>query len=383
VWVVAAVGGLLALLTRSISLGAAGDVLTRLAPILVFLVAVTVLAELADASGLFDVAARGCALWGRGSTWRLWLLVVALATASTVLLSLDTTAVLLTPVVLSLAAQLGLPPLGFAMTTVWLANTASMLLPVSNLTNLLAQDSLHLTTRGFAAASWAAALTAVMVTVLVLGVRYRRTWSTSYTVPEAPLVEDRVLLGIAAAACLALGPLAVTGLPVAWVASGLAAVLVVAFAVRRRDVLAPALVPWRLVVLVVGLFLLVAAGHAHGLDAVLARLTGDGSGLGSLLRMSGVATAGANIANNLPAYAALEPTAGDVPRTFALLIGVNTGPLVLLWGSLATLLWRERCRARDVAVTWREFAVTGLIGVPLVVAASVVALSVFPLSVTA
>jgi len=375
VWVVAAVGGLLALLTRSITLGTAGDVLSRLAPILVFLVAVTVLAELADASGLFDVAARGCARWGRGSTWRLWLLVVALATASTVLLSLDTTAVLLTPVVLSLAAQLGLPPLGFAMTTVWLANTASMLLPVSNLTNLLAQDSLHLTTRGFASVSWAAALTAVVVTVLVLGVRYRSTWSKSYTVPSAPQVEDRALLVIAAAACLALGPLAVAGLPVAWVASGLAAVLVAAFAVRRRDVLAFALVPWRLVVLVVGLFLLVAGGHAHGLDAVLARLTGDGSGLGSLLRMAGVATAGANLANNLPAYAALEPTAGDVPRTFALLIGVNTGPLVLLWGSLATLLWRERCRARDVVVTWREFALTGLLGVPLVVAASVVALS--------
>jgi arsenical pump membrane protein len=375
VWVVAVVGGLLALLTRAVSLGGAGDVLVRLAPILVFLVAVTVLAELSDASGLFDVTARECARWGRGSTWRLWLLVVALATLSTVLLSLDTTAVLLTPVVLSLAAQLGLPPLGFAMTTVWLANTASLLLPVSNLTNLLAQDSLHLSTLRFASVSWAAALAAVVVTVLVLGVRYRRTWSTSYAVPDSPQVEDRVLFGIAAAACLALGPLAVAGLPVAWVASALALVVVVAFAVRRRDVLRFALVPWRLVLLVVGLFLVVAAGQAHGLGDLLASVTGESSSLGSLLRMSGVATVGANVVNNLPAYAALEPTAGDVPRTFALLVGVNAGPLVLLWGSLATLLWRERCRARGVVVTWREFAVTGLVGVPLVVAASTVALS--------
>lgn len=374
-WVVAALGGLVAVLTRSVSPAAAGDVLLRLAPILVFLVAVTVLAELADASGLFDRAARECARLGRGSTWRLWLLVVALATVSTVLLSLDTTAVLLTPVVLSLASQLGLPPLGFAMTTVWLANTASLLLPVSNLTNLLAQDSLHLSTLGFASVSWAAALAAVVVTVLVLGVRYRRTWATSYAVPESTPVDDRVLLGVSAAACLALGPLAVAGLPVAWVAAALAAVLVIAFAVRRRDALRLSLVPWRLVVLVVGLFLVVAAGQAHGMGDLLASVTGQGSSLGELLRMSGVATVGANVVNNLPAYAALEPTAGDVPRTLALLVGVNAGPLVLLWGSLATLLWRERCRARGVEVTWREFAVTGLVGVPLVVVAATAALA--------
>jgi arsenical pump membrane protein len=261
------------------------------------------------------------------------------------------------------------------MTTVWLANTASLLLPVSNLTNLLAQDSLHLTTRAFAAHSWAASLTAIAVSVAVLAVRYRATWRTTYDVPPAPHVEDRVLFVTAAGACLALGPLALAGLPVAWVATGLALVLVVAFAARRRDELTVSLVPWRLVVLVVGLFLVVAAGHAHGLDQLLARVTGSGGDLLSLLHMSGVAAVGGNLVNNLPAYAALEPTAQSVPRTFALLVGVNAGPLVLLWGSLATLLWRERCRARDVEVSWREFAVTGLFGVPLVVVASTVALS--------
>ena len=45
---------------------------------------------------------------------------------------------LLTPVVIAVARQLGLSAVPFAMTTVWLANTASLLLPVSNLTNLLA-----------------------------------------------------------------------------------------------------------------------------------------------------------------------------------------------------------------------------------------------------
>ena len=45
---------------------------------------------------------------------------------------------LLTPVMLALADRIDVAPLPVAMTTVWLANTASLLLPVSNLTNLLA-----------------------------------------------------------------------------------------------------------------------------------------------------------------------------------------------------------------------------------------------------
>ena len=138
IWKVSGLAGLLVLVTGILPWHDADDVLRRVAPILLFLAAVTVVAELADAAGVFDVAAHVAAGLGRGRVIVLWLLVVVLASVTTIVLSLDTTAVLLTPVVLALAAQLDLPPLPFAMTTVWLANTASLLLPVSNLTNLLA-----------------------------------------------------------------------------------------------------------------------------------------------------------------------------------------------------------------------------------------------------
>lgn len=72
----------------------------------------------------------------------LWTLVVVLAVVSTVFLSLDTTAVIVTPVVVVLAQSIGVSPLPFALATVWLANTASLALPVSNLTNLLAAPAM-------------------------------------------------------------------------------------------------------------------------------------------------------------------------------------------------------------------------------------------------
>jgi arsenical pump membrane protein len=47
---------------------------------------------------------------------------------------------------------------------------------------------------------------------------------------------------------------------------------------------------------------------------------------------------------------------------------------VVVWGSLATLLWRDACRARGVTIRLRTFAMVGLGGVPLVLLASYAAL---------
>ena len=64
-----------------------------------------------------------------------------------------------------------------------------------------------------------------------------------------------------------------------------------------------------------------------------------------VLRAAGVGAGASNLANNLPSYLALERvTDGRQHQLLGLLLGTNVGPLVLLWGSLATLLWRERCR---------------------------------------
>jgi hypothetical protein len=127
------------------------ELVARVGPVLVFLLAITVVAEISDRAGVFDVAGHWAARAGRHRTLVLWLLFVLVAVACTVVLSLDTTAVLLTPVGLAVARQLGLSPVPFALSTLWLANTASLLLPVSNLTNLLAADRVALGAPAFAA----------------------------------------------------------------------------------------------------------------------------------------------------------------------------------------------------------------------------------------
>jgi arsenical pump membrane protein len=378
-WWVSLGAAAIALGTRWLSATDAESILRRIAPVLVFLVAITVVAQLAHNAGVFDGAAHLAARLGRGRTWVLWLLIVVLATASTIVLSLDTTAVLLTPVALALAAQIGISPALFAMTTVWLADTASMLLPVSNLTNLLALHRLHalgVNLRGYVSVTWLPALVSVLVTVGVLALMFRRDLASSYAPPPQPPVEDRVLLWSATAVCLLLAPAFGTGVTPA-VPAGVAAVLLVAlFAVRRPADLHASHVPWRLVLLVIGLFFVVQALTVHGLPDLLRHVAGSGENWPDHLRLATTGAVSANAFDNLPAYLALEPVADGSPgRLVALLLGVNCGPLLTLWGSLATLLWRERCHAAGVDVSAGRFFVRGLVVVPILLVTTTAALS--------
>ncbi|MBA8794957.1 arsenical pump membrane protein [Friedmanniella endophytica] len=339
----------------------------RVGPILGFLVCITVVAELADRIGLFDVLAREAARIARGSVVGLWLLVVLVGSVSSAVLSLDTTAVLITPVVLVLARQLGLSQSLFAYTAVWLANTASLVLPVSNLTNLLAWNRLGGGIFRFAEVMWPAALAALLITVGFAAVVFRRELRGRYQQPPEVHVEDKPLLITAGVVCGGLGPAFALGVDVTLAAAVGAVIMVVACLVRNRSHLSWKLLPWQLVVGVSVLFVVVQFAQEHGLSTVLGYAAGHGERWLDLLRLSGISAASANVVDNLPAYLALEPLADTPQRIAALLIGVNAGPLILPWASLATLLWAGRCRAAGVSVNWRTFALRGLVLVPLLV----------------
>ncbi len=352
----------------------------RVWPILLFVVAVTIVAELAASAGVFDVVSARLARWSRGRVTVLWLLIVALAVVTTAFLSLDTTAVLLTPVVVAVARASRLAPLPFAFSTVWLANTASLFLPVSNLTNLLAAHRLGSLgasgdPAGFLLLLGPSALVAVLVAVLLLWLLHRRELRGTFTSAPPPRVTDPVLLRLSGIVVVVMMPLLVSGLPPWMPASGAAIALAIVFARRSPRTLHVSLIPWQLVVFASGLFLAVGALESWGSVNLLEAATGTGEDLLSLWQLAGVGALAANAINNLPAYLALEPVAGSPVRLAALLIGVGAGPLITPWASLATLLWHERLAALGVVVPWKRFVLWGVVAAPLIVALAVIPLA--------
>ncbi|MCG5451373.1 SLC13 family permease [Micromonospora hortensis] len=337
--------------------------LHRILPLLLFLGTVIVLAELTAVAGVFDVLASRLAIASRGRWALLFLLCGALATLTTLVLNLDTTAVLLTPVLLALARNLRIPAAPLAVTTVWLANTASLLLPVSNLTNLLAADRVGLAPLAYAARMALPQLAAVTVTMALLWFgwwRRERPAGGRFVPPTRHVPADPVLHRTALAGCLIFVAGILAGVEIEIASTVGLALVLVGFLVRSPATLRPGLVPVRLLFFVTGLFLVVQTLGRHGLDDLVGTLVGaDGGALGAL-RAGGTGALLANAVNNLPAYLAGEsvlPT-GDHTRLLALLIGTNVGPLAAPWASLATLLWFERCRAAGVAVPVARFVLT-------------------------
>ena len=153
----------------AIPFGAAVSEARQLGPVIAFLAAILVLAHLCDDDGLF----RACGAWmartSAGSPRRLLAQVFVIAAVTTAVLSLDATVVLLTPVVFATAARLDVRARPHVYACTHLANSASLLLPVSNLTNLLAFAASGLAFGHFAALMALPWLAAIGVEYVVFG----------------------------------------------------------------------------------------------------------------------------------------------------------------------------------------------------------------------
>jgi arsenical pump membrane protein len=356
----------------------------QLGPVIGFLAAILVLAHLCDEDGLFRACGRWMARRSAGRPRRLLAQVFVIAAVTTAVLSLDATVVLLTPVVFATATRLEVRAKPHVYACTHLANSASLLLPVSNLTNLLAFAASGLAFGHFAALMAVPWLAAIGVEYAVFG----RFFATDLNAGPSPgarpggadketglpvftlTVVALTLAGFAAASAAGVNP--------AWAACAGAAVLAVR-ALARRAVTPVALVraadlPFLLFVL--GLGVVVKAVTDHGLGSALAPLLPGGTSLAALLATAAVAAVLANVCNNLPAVLVLLPLAAPsgAGAVLAVLLGVNIGPNLTYTGSLATLLWRRILHTRGSAPELGEFTRLGLLTVPAALVLGVLAL---------
>ena len=351
----------------------------KLLPVVGFLAAVLVLGRLCDDAGLFRAAGAAMARSNSGHQQRLLALVFVIAAATTAVLSLDATVVLLTPVVLATTRALRVPARPHAYATAHLANSASLLLPVSNLTNLLAYGAAGLSFlrfTGVMAIPWLAAVGVEFVLLRWVFSRDLAVVPTREAKPERVRVPVFVLVVLG----LTLAGFAVTslfGLSPAWAALVGAIVLGVHGLAQRRSTVSGIVnaldVPFLAFVLCLGV--VVAAVMLNGLDAAMRDVLPVGDTLPALLGIAAVAAALSNVVNNLPAVLVLLPlvTAAGPAAVLAVLIGVNVGPNLTYVGSLANLLWRSAVR-RDIRVGFVEFTRIGLLTTPITLVVAVLGL---------
>jgi arsenical pump membrane protein len=320
----------------------------------------------ADADGLFEAAGQQLGrASGHGGV--LFAGAAVLVSGVTATLNLDTSVAFLTPVLVHTARSRnrGEPALLYAC--LLLSNAGSLLLPGSNLTNLIVLGHLRLTGGQFAARMWLPWLAAIVATASVVAWAERRSLRERAAEPEA---HSRPVFGVGLAAVLAATVLVITvrssALPVFAVGALAAGVRVAQGRAGVGQVWAVVGVP-----VLAGLF-----GAAVALGALGRAWSGPMVLLSHLSAWptAGFAALAAVAVNNLPAASMLA--ARTPAHAFALLIGLNVGPNLCVTGSLAWLLWLRSAAAAGARPSLRRASLLGLLAVPLAMAAALAALAV-------
>jgi arsenical pump membrane protein len=370
----------IAVATGAISLDHARAEAERLGPVVGFLAAVLVLAHFCDVEGLFRACGAWMAEWAKGSPGRLLTAVFALASAITAVLSLDATVVLLTPVVFATASRMGVRPKPHVYACTHLSNTASLLLPVSNLTNLLAFAASGLSFTRFAGLMALPWLVAIGAEYLVFRKFFARDLAAAAPSPNSGDTPELPVFALATVACTLAGFVLTSAVGIAPAWAALAGALVMA----GRGLLRRQATPMTVVraaapsflAFVPALGIVVRAVVDNGLSDALGHVLPGGTGIAALLGIAVLAAVLANLINNLPAVLVLLPlTAHSGPgAVLAVLLGVNIGPNLTYAGSLATLLWRRIMHQHEHGVDLKEFTKLGLLAVPSALVPATVAL---------
>jgi arsenical pump membrane protein len=345
--------------------GALGDAAGQTWAPFVLVTGLLLVGVVAGDDGVFAAAA---AVLDRvpGGPWGLYAAAMALVAVVTAVLNLDTSVAFLTPVLVQAARRRGGGEERLLYGCVFMSNSASLLLPGSNLTNLLVLSGEHVSGSVFLsrmALPWLAAIAATAAVVAVVfrdGPRVAVRGDDAH--PDARIRGWLGPLGVVAAAALTLA-LPDPALPVFGVGAALVAVRVVQGRLRPARISRTVDVP-----LLAGVFLVALA-----LGAV-ARVWSYPM---SLMRGAGVivtAVLGAVVAvvvNNLPAAVLLGSAASAHPR--GLLIGLDLGPNLAVTGSLSALIWWQAARAVGAKPSALRYTAVGVVLVPLTIAAALAA----------
>jgi arsenical pump membrane protein len=322
-------------------------------PAFLLVAGLLLIGAVAAADGLFEATGARLARTRLGARGLL-LALLGLVAVVTAVLNLDTAVVFLTPVLVHAARRRALDERPFLYGSVFMANAASLLLPGSNLTNLLVLRNDPQSGAAFALQMLPAWLTACTITAVFVAVAFRLDDGRRAT-DEPPTLHLRLGAAATLAAALLVVALPNPALPV--LAIGLAAA-----ALRR---LRPRLDTRTLALLFA---LTVALGTLARLWHEPARLL-DGS---TAWASAGIGAATAVLMNNLPAAVLLSAQPPTHPD--ALLLGLNLGPNLAVTGSLSAVLWLQAARTVGARASIATYTRLGLVLVPVSLAPTLVAL---------
>lgn len=316
-------------------------------PPFVLVAGLLLIGKVAADDGLFEAA--GARLAGaRLGARTLLIALLGLVAVVTAILNLDTSVAFLTPILVHAARRRGLDERPFLYGSIFMSNAASLLLPGSNLTNLLVLRQAPQPGTAYATHMLPAWLAACSITAAFVAVAFRvEAGGERAGVTAAPF-----RLHTGAAATLAAAVL-VVALP-----NPALPVLAVALAATASRRACPKLDVRALSLLFAVTVLLGVVGRVWQAPT---RLLGRG-----VWGTASVGAAASVLINNLPAAVLLSSQPLSHPD--ALLFGLDLGPNLAVSGSLSALLWLRAAQTVGARASIATYSRLGVVLMPMTLA---------------
>lgn len=383
VFVPAIIGAVAAVLLGLVNLPTVALIFGRVWDASFTLIGLFMLAAALEANHFFEWAALALARIAGGSRWRLYLLLCVLAVIVTVFLGNDGAILGITAIVVKLVKktfpnekQYWWP---FIFATGFLADAFSGFLVPDNLTNIIVASTYHLPFILFMLQMAIPMIFSAIVVIACFALRFRAAlfsgqarYDPELLEKPASVLQDRLIFNISCVGLVILiaGHLVVGGIfrqPVSFVVVPVALVILafVHFRGLRSVSKVVLAAPWEVLIYALGMFVVITAAMTPTVVNAFLNIVplknllfnGD-TNLLNLSVAGGILAILAALTNNLPATLAgvvLLGANGPHPpmlAIYAVILGVNIGPKLTPYGSLATLMWMGILKKEGAEVSW-------------------------------
>jgi arsenical pump membrane protein len=368
------------------------EVLQANANVLLFFLGLMIISVVAEQAGFFTWCAYKSVKMAKGNGNLLLVIVFGLGALLTAFFSNDATALILTPIVFALVTRLKLNALPYVFACAFIANTASMLLPVSNPVNLLAVGKFEITLGEYLKFLLLPSILVIALNIAIFAIIFRKTINnvSSEAQPQEPVKVDKFFLAVTGGLSLtALGYILVSiyGLPLSYPAVGGAIILLACgFRFRRlRMKKVTTGISWSIFVFIFALALLVKglenAGVIQFLATELEKLASHGP-LQALFSVTLGTAIGSNLINNWSMMMVSVSSLGNLAQSpgfdkvlvYGAIMGADLGPNIAILGSLSSMLWLVLLRQRGLNIHPLQYLKLGLIVTPLMLIVGILSL---------
>jgi len=343
-------------------------------------IAIILISILFDEAGVFKYTALKIARFARGNGISLFLSIILLGSGISAIFANDGTALILTPIVYEILTNLKFPKkqvIPFIMATGFIADSASLPLPVSNLVNIVSTTYFGISFNSYAREMIIPDLVSIASSLLVLWLVYRKSIPSRYNLenleePETAIREPFIFKLAMPTIIVLIIAYSIGGyyyVPIAFVSMSAALLLLLFTHYRSKIDIIKVLreAPWQIVLFSFGMYLVVFGLGREGFTYLVSYLLIHISFMYAPVKiiLSGyLFSFMAAGMNNMPSVMlgalSISSINGGTSLIYANVIGNDIGPKFTPIGSLATLLWLFTLnKKKGVAISYTYYMKVG------------------------